>query len=99
MAVVEVVDGKYDKTVGFDVLEVGETFRFGDNLYLKVNHNTAFSFNERRNIIFNKPTSAVVPVNSKLVVEGREWISSGRIRRLYTISRSRIWTLVKLSNL
>lgn len=74
MAVVEVVDGKCDKTVRFDAVEVGETFRWNNKIYLKysmtrVGMDCAFSFEENIAVHFSG-SAVVVPVKCKLVVEG-----------------------------
>lgn len=52
----------------FHYLGIGETFRYGNNLYLKIGTSTAFNFDKIYCVGFNDLES-VVPVNSKLVVE------------------------------
>ena len=52
----------------FHYLAVGETFRYGNNLYLKIGSSTAFNFDKTYCVGFNDLES-VVPVNSKLIVE------------------------------
>lgn len=75
MAVVEVVDKEFDKTVRFDALEVGETFRYDGKIYLKWTMScggdtmNAFGFQDNALAYFSGG-SQVYPVNCKLVVEG-----------------------------
>lgn len=72
MAVVEVVDKECDKTVRFDAVEVGETFRYDNAIYLKYERastSNAFSFNDNARAFFHNG-DRVVPVKCKLVVEG-----------------------------
>lgn len=74
MGLVEVVDKEYDKTVLFETLKIGETFRRGDKIYLKystsrVGPDYAFSFEENLAVHFSG-SAEVIPVNCKLIVEG-----------------------------
>lgn len=52
----------------FGDLLIGETFRYGNNLYLKTGDGNAFDFYSMYSYGFNDLES-VVPVNSKLIVE------------------------------
>lgn len=71
MGRIEVVDKKYDKTVRFDALEVGETFRSNTGeIYVKLDLLKAFSFQRGSGSIFFDAAAPVVPVNCKLIVEG-----------------------------
>lgn len=74
MAVVEVVDKECEKTVRFDALEVGETFRFEGSVYLKLSHKcggatNAYSFRNNLMPAFSD-RCGVIPVKCKLIVEG-----------------------------
>lgn len=70
MGLVEVVDKEFDKTVRFDDLEIGETFRFDGNIYLKLTKDRdAFSFQSNMSAVFGN-RCGVIPVKCKLIVEG-----------------------------
>lgn len=73
MGLVEVVREKCETTVFAD-LEIGETFRYQDKIYLKyfmsrMDMDSAFSFEDNRPVIFTGKEK-VTRVNCKLVVEG-----------------------------
>lgn len=73
MGLVEVVDKEFDKTVRFDDLEVGETFRYDGKIHLKYSQScgamyNAFVFSDNCLVSFNSKCQ-VIPVKCKLVVE------------------------------
>lgn len=75
MGLVKVVDKEFDKTVRFDALEVGETFRYDGKIYLKWSRScggdtmNAFVFQYNALAYFGSENQ-VYPVNCKLIVEG-----------------------------
>ena len=68
MGVVKIETDSMSPMKIFNQLLIGETFRYGNNLYLKIGSNTAFNFDKMYCISFND-AECIVPVNSKLVVE------------------------------
>ena len=68
MGVVKIETDSMSPPKIFNHLLIGETFRYGNNLYLKIGSNTTFNFDKMYCVGFNDLES-VVPVNSKLIVE------------------------------